>query len=65
MTKKVLTLATFAAFLLSTGSAFSSQLGTPTPTLSQGQLDVPIPIPPQLPGKLDVPLPPPMSLPGV
>ena len=65
MTKKILTLATFAAFLLSTGSAFASQLGAPIPTLSQEQLDVPLPPPMPLPGKLDVPLPPPMPLPGV
>jgi len=49
MTKKVLTLATFMVLLLSTGSAFASQLGTPVPTLSQAQVDVPLPIP-QLPG---------------
>jgi len=50
MTKKVLTLATFAVLSLSTGIAFASQFNTPVPTLSQAQVDVPIPIPPQLPG---------------
>lgn len=64
MTKKVLTLATFAALLLSTSSALANQINTQVPTLSQAQLDVPLPPPMPLPGQLDVPLPPPMPLPG-